>query len=146
MSGGVPPGAVWLPAQGPVQGRCDTCFTWGFLVVEHRMVWGVLGELPDRAPQVRDGCPGCADPGDPQLGTRLVAKTNPPASLAGMFMKLSASEVTWLECKACGYDAPCHFWAWMVCTAPGCSRTSRAKYDRPKEKPGGSAGNGQAPA
>lgn len=123
------PGAVWLPAQGPMQGRCDTCRTWGELVLEHRMVWGTLGEIPATAPQVRDGCPGCGHQGDPKLTSRLVAHTDPPASLAGVMPKLAATEVSWLECQqeGCGYNAPCHFWAWVRCTAQGCTRESRGK-------------------
>lgn len=135
------PGAVWLPAQGPVQGRCDTCHTWGSLVVEHRMVWGALGEVPDGAPAVVDGCPGCGYEGNPLLVSRLVAKTDPPASLAGMQPKLSATEYTWLECPDCDFNAPCHWWAWMVCTAPGCTRQSRGKL-HVEETPGGGSGPG----
>jgi hypothetical protein len=122
-----PPGAVWLPAEGPVQGRCDTCLARGTLVVEHRMVWGALGEIPADAPAVRDGCPDCGHQGDPLLGSRLVARTAPPSSLAGVMPKLSATECTWLECPGCSFDAPCHFWVWVVCTAPGCTRESRGK-------------------
>lgn len=122
-----PPGAVWLPSQGPVQGSCDTCRVWGGLVVEHRMVWGALGEVPVDAPAVKDGCPECGHQGDPELTSRLVARTDPPASLAGVMPKLSATECSWLVCPACGYDAPCHFWAWVRCTTDGCSRESRGK-------------------
>lgn len=121
------PGAMWLPSQGPVQGQCDTCQTWGALVVEHRMVWGTLGQVPVDAPEVAHGCPECGTERGPHLTSRLVAKTNPPASLAGMMLKVAATDCSWLECTACGYDAPCHFWAWVRCTAQGCSRESRAK-------------------
>lgn len=137
-----PPGAVWLPAQGPVQGCCDTCLTRGSLVVEHRMVWGALGEVPDGAPAVRDGCPQCGRLGDPVLGARLVARATPPVALAGVTPKLAATECSWLECPACSFDAPCHFWAWIVCTAPGCTRQSRGKLHTPKETSGGGTGPG----
>lgn len=135
--GAPPPGAVWLPAEGPVQGRCDTCQSWGTLAVEHRMVWGTLGVVPHQAPPVRDGCPGCRKPVQPVLGSRLVAHTDPPSSLAGVMPKLSATECSWLTCPGCSYDAPCHFWAWLVCTHPGCTRESRGKYYPPKEDGGG---------
>lgn len=139
--GAPPPGAVWLPAQGPVQGRCDTCRTWGTLAIEHRMVWGALGEVPDGAPQVRDGCPNCGHQGEPELASRLVAQTDPPACLAGVTPKLGATACSWLVCPACSFDAPCHFWAWMVCTAPGCDRQSRGKL-HVEETPGGGTGRG----
>lgn len=122
-----PPGAVWLPAQGPVGGQCDECQTWGHLVVEHRMVWGKLGEIPADAPAVADGCPECGRMEEPVLGSRLVAKTNPPAALAGVMPKLSATDCTWLECPGCSYDAPAQFWVWVRCTAQGCSRESRGR-------------------
>jgi len=121
------PGAMWLPSQGPVQGRCDACNTFGELVVEHRMVWGTLGQPPVDAPEVAHGCPECGREGAPKLGSKMVAKTDPPASLAGVMPKLTATEFSWLECLGCGYDAPCHFWAWVRCTHEGCSRESRAK-------------------
>lgn len=122
-----PPGSTWLPRQGPVQGTCESCRTVGSLVVEHRMVWGQLGVIPVDAPQVAHGCPECGHQGDPELGSRLVAKTDPPASLAGMMPKLAATDCTWLECPRCGYDAPAQFWVWVRCTAQGCSRESRGK-------------------
>jgi hypothetical protein len=121
------PGAMWLPAQGPMQGSCDRCRQWGNLVVEHRMVWGTLGQPPVDAPAVRDGCPECGHEGDPELGSRLVAKTDPPASLSGMMPKLAATDCSWLTCPGCGYDAPCHFWVWVRCTTEGCGRESRGK-------------------
>lgn len=124
---GPPPGAVWLPAQGPVQGRCDTCRVWGGLVLEHRRVWGALGESPHDAPAVRDGCPACQHRGQPRGVSRLVAQTDPPASLAGVMPKLSAREVEYLVCDACGHEAPCHWWAWVRCTTEGCTRESRGK-------------------
>ena len=137
-----PPGAVWLPAQGPVSGQCDACLVWGSLVVEHRMVWGALGEIPADAPAVRDGCPECGHAGDPLLGSRLVARTDPPSSLAGVMPKLSATACSWLECPGCSFDAPCHFWVWVVCTAPDCTRESRGRLHEEKETRGGGTGRG----
>lgn len=131
------PGAVWLPAEGPVRGRCDTCEVFGALVLEHRPVWGTVGVIPADAPQVREGCPQCRRTGTARLGTRLLVHTDPPASLAGAMPKLSASEYSWLTCQHCSYGAPCHFWAWLVCTAPGCTRESKATYHAPGEASGG---------
>jgi hypothetical protein len=99
------------------------------LVVEHRLVWGTLGEVPAEAPMVRDGCPSCGGDAEPELTSRMVAQTAPPVSLAGVMPKLAARDHTWLVCRGCGYDAPAHVWAWVRCTAEGCTRESRGRLE-----------------
>lgn len=129
-----------MPREGNISGQCDTCHTWGNLWVIHRPVWGTAGELPETAPQVADGCPGCGHRDDPRAETRLVAITDPPASLAGVMPKLAAREVPWLVCARCGHEGPEHWWAWLVCRTPGCGRESRARVHRPDESEEDSGG------
>lgn len=123
-------GPGWLPATGPVQApRCDRCGVTCSLVVEHRKVWGwgPEAEVPVKPRQLTQGCPDC---GGYELrhGTRLLARTDPPASLAGVMAKLSATEVPWATCTRCQYGARVVLWPWVRCTTPGCGRESQGTY------------------
>ena len=121
-----PPGAAWLPREGPVSVVCDHCYRPGSMVLEHRRVWGDAQGLPQDPHPVAQGCPQCGG-GELRHGTAMVPRT-PPGSVAGMAVKATMYEVRWVSCLGCGHGAPVQLWPWLRCTTPECGRESRGTY------------------